>query len=82
MTVVLDRVSGPIKECLCWCHTQAARGHAVGGWPSDCLFAFPCSEETGFINGPEVNIDGGGRLNIMAIGSHKELLGNKQGITS
>jgi NAD(P)-dependent dehydrogenase (short-subunit alcohol dehydrogenase family) len=49
------------------------------GTPSEVghLIAFLCSEEAGFINGAEVDIDGGGRLNTMALGSRKELLGKK-----
>jgi NAD(P)-dependent dehydrogenase (short-subunit alcohol dehydrogenase family) len=41
------------------------------------LIAFLCSDEAGFINGAEIDIDGGGRLNTMALGSRKELLGRK-----
>lgn len=40
-----------------------------------CLVAFLCSDEAGFINGAEVDIDGGARLNTAAIGSRKEISG-------
>jgi NAD(P)-dependent dehydrogenase (short-subunit alcohol dehydrogenase family) len=37
------------------------------------LVAFLCSEEAGFINGAEIDIDGGGRLNPLVLGSQKEI---------
>lgn len=37
------------------------------------LVAFLCSEEAGFINGAEIDIDGGARLNTVALGSQKEI---------
>ncbi|MHB8157252.1 MAG: SDR family NAD(P)-dependent oxidoreductase [Desulfocucumaceae bacterium] len=41
-----------------------------------CLVAFLCSDEAGFINGAEIDIDGGARLNSAAIGSIKENMPN------
>jgi NAD(P)-dependent dehydrogenase (short-subunit alcohol dehydrogenase family) len=37
------------------------------------LVAFLCSEEAGFINGAEIDIDGGGRLNPLVLGSQKDI---------
>jgi NAD(P)-dependent dehydrogenase (short-subunit alcohol dehydrogenase family) len=37
------------------------------------LVAFLCSEEAGFINGAEIDVDGGGRLNPLVLGSQKEI---------
>jgi NAD(P)-dependent dehydrogenase (short-subunit alcohol dehydrogenase family) len=37
------------------------------------LVAFLCSEEAGFINGADIDIDGGSRLNTVALGSRKEI---------
>lgn len=37
------------------------------------LVAFLCSDEAGFINGAEIDIDGGARLNTLALASQKEL---------
>lgn len=37
------------------------------------LVVFLCSDEAGFINGAEIDIDGGGRLNTLVLGSQREL---------
>jgi len=39
------------------------------------LVAFLCSEQAGFINGAEIDIDGGSRLNTTVLGSRRELAG-------
>ncbi|MFZ5632882.1 MAG: SDR family NAD(P)-dependent oxidoreductase [Bacillota bacterium] len=57
-------------------------GHAVSftparrtGTPEEVahLVAFLCSDEAGFINGAEIDIDGGSRLNTVTLGSQKEI---------
>ncbi len=66
---------------------QAITEHAVSmtparriGTPEEVahLVAFLCSEEAGFINGAEIDIDGGARLNTVVLGSQKEISGGKQ----
>jgi len=44
------------------------------GTPNEvaALVSFLCTEEAGFINGAEIDIDGGMRLNTLALGSIKE----------
>ena len=37
------------------------------------LVAYLCSEESGFVNGAEIDIDGGGRLSPMVLGSVREV---------
>lgn len=41
------------------------------------LVAFLCSDEAGFINGAEIDIDGGARLNTITMGSQKEISAGK-----
>ena len=41
------------------------------------LMAFLASDEAGFINGASIPIDGGGSLNAMALGSRRELRGER-----
>lgn len=42
------------------------------------LVAFLCSDEAAYINGAEIDIDGGARLNTVALGSQKEIGVRKQ----
>ena len=37
------------------------------------LVAFLCSEESAYVNGAEIDIDGGGRLSPMVLGSVREI---------
>ena len=37
------------------------------------LVAYLCSEESGFVNGAEIDVDGGGRLSPMVLGSVREI---------
>ncbi len=43
------------------------------------LIAFLASDEAGFINGAEIDIDGGLRLNTMSLGSRKEVAQQRRG---
>lgn len=60
---------------------SAITDHAVSSTPSRrigkpeevaYLVAFLCSDGAGFINGAEIDIDGGARLNTLSLGSQKE----------
>jgi len=44
--------------------------------------AFLCSDEAGFINGAEINIDGGVHLCQVVLGSQLELLGRRAAPTA
>jgi NAD(P)-dependent dehydrogenase (short-subunit alcohol dehydrogenase family) len=37
------------------------------------LICFLASDRAGFINGEEIHIDGGGRLNVSTLGSRREI---------
>jgi NAD(P)-dependent dehydrogenase (short-subunit alcohol dehydrogenase family) len=56
-------------------HVHAATPARRLGRPEEvaALVAFLCSEGAGFINGAEIDIDGGGRLNTLVLGSQREL---------
>jgi NAD(P)-dependent dehydrogenase (short-subunit alcohol dehydrogenase family) len=62
-------------------HLAAATPAKRVGRPEEVarLVAFLCSDEAGFINGAEIDIDGGARLNTMALSSQKELGGTTRG---
>ena len=57
-------------------HRHRNRGNASRrlGTPNEvaALVSFLCTEEAGFINGAEIDIDGGMRLNTLVLGSIKE----------
>lgn len=62
--------------------------HAISATPSQRvgtpeevanLVAFLCSDGAGFINGAEIDIDGGSHLNFVALGSQKEIAGRRPG---
>lgn len=69
-TPKVTAMPSPILE-----HVTAATPARPLGRPEEvvALVAFLCSDEAGFINGAEIDIDGRGRLNALVLGSQREL---------
>jgi NAD(P)-dependent dehydrogenase (short-subunit alcohol dehydrogenase family) len=68
-----ENVQAMPKEIVA--HVAASTPARRIGTPQEVagLVAFLCSEAAGFINGADIDIDGGSRLNTVALASRKEL---------